>query len=208
MNEKEFKKKCSEDNKRIMDAFTEDEHAMITLVPIIVTHIAWKYAFLAKTYCRDMRIAETKKPCRELEWLRTNYINTLKKDLSQSQVYMLFDFADKFFSETQKDFTIMYFAVNGEIKKFFPDSTYDEMRTYAYISLLLLRFIHKHNNEMNDLIEKRLGSSYCVKGNPLIELEKLICSFCGEIRLDDSKHIHICEAILNKNIKRIKFFFK
>lgn len=50
------------------------------------------------------------------------------------------DGAQRFMTENANDFTVLWFSVNNEIKKRYPDLTHQPMRTDAYIARALIRF--------------------------------------------------------------------
>lgn len=207
ISEEEFKKKCSEDTEKMLKTFTFEENMMIAFVPLIISHIAWRYAEKAMNYCRDRRIDEFKKPSREIHKLREEYLSDLSKDLDRKHLEEIFNETDRFLEEVSRDFTILYFSVNGEIKKLYPNIGHDEMRSNAYISVAMIQFLKAHNRRMDELIAEKMQRSASIENPIMRKLASYMTLYSGNIKLDNSQHLKACVNILQKNINKIQFNF-
>lgn len=159
LKERAFTKEVAAEAKRLLSDFTREEQINIAFVPLIFNHIAWVYAMQAVQMCADQRIDELKKVTRCVRQLRKAYMDEVCKDLDLKHQGHVERETERFMAEFHHDFTILYFAVNGEMKRKMPDCRYDEMRTLAVMSMLMVRFVDEHNKRMDALIASRLGGS-------------------------------------------------
>ena len=203
--ETNFKKQVKNDVHTMLETFTWEENMMIAFVPLVISHIAWLYAEKVMKYCADHRIPETVKLSRAVKHVRQEYVGSLKKDLDAKHVSRIEEQTEQFCKLYANDFTIMWYCVNSEYCKRYPDDELLSMRTDAYVSILLCRFLVAHNKRMDKIIEAKMGFAQSIKNPYMDKLESCMDAYCGEYTIQNTDNINACLRILEKNIKSINF---
>lgn len=159
IKEDAFRKEVAEETSKLLTDFTKEEQINIAFVPLIFNHIAWIYAMKAVQISVNDRIEMLKKVTRGIRKLRADYEREVSKDLDYRHQKHVEDETERFVSEYQYNFTILYFSVIRELDKKMPDYDHKEMRAYAIISMLMIKFVDEHNKRMDALIASKLGKS-------------------------------------------------
>lgn len=204
-HEDKFKKQIKDDVHTMLETFTWKENMMIAFVPLIISHIAFIYADRAVKYCADNRIPETVKLSRAVKHVKQEYLNSLKQDLDARHIERINEQTEMFCEEYSYDFTILWFSVNGEYKRRFKDSSLNNMRTDAYISILMCRFLVEHNKRMDKIIEAKMGFAQSIKNPYLDKLETCMDAYCGNDVIENTKNINACMTIFKHNLDKIEF---
>lgn len=132
--------------------------------------------------------------------------DVLKKDLDVLHIRRIQVQTEEFCKLHQNDFTILWYCVKNQYRKQFPDDPYAEMRTDAYISILMCKFIAEHNKRMDALIAKKIQKKTKSIQNPLIlKLQACMDAYCGNDVIDKNEHIEAALRILQKNVAAINF---
>lgn len=190
----------------MLNTFTWEENMMIAFVPLVIEHIAWMYADNVMKQCADLHISETKKLTRVVKKIREEYNSLLKKDLDVLHIRRIQVQTEEFCKLHQNDFTILWYCVKNQYRKQFPDDPYAEMRTDAYISILMCKFIAEHNKRMDALIATKIQKKTKSIQNPLIlKLQACMDAYCGNDVIDKNEHIEAALRILQKNVAAINF---
>lgn len=203
--ETNFKKQVKSDVHTMLETFTWEENMMIAFVPLVISHIAWLYAEKVMKYCADHRIPETVKLSRAVKHVRQEYIGSLKKDLDAKHISRIEEQTEQFCKLYANDFTIMWYCVNSEYCKRYSEDELLPMRTDAYVSILLCRFLVAHNKRMDKIIEAKMGFAQSIKNPYMDKLETCMDAYCGEHTIQNTDNINACLRILEKNIKSINF---
>lgn len=208
IREDQFKKQVAEDTSKLISEFSQDEQISIAFVPLIFNHIAWIYAMKAVQKSVDYRVSLLKKITRRIRELRQDYEREVSKDLDYRHQKHLEDETERFVSEFQKDFIILYFSVNQEFKKEMPAYPYDDLRTYAIISMLMIRFVDEHNKQMDKLIASRLGKSNPAVRMPIMDaLYTCMEAYAGEMGKFNysDENVKLAMNVIKNDIKKIEF---
>lgn len=204
--EEQFKQDVRESTRKMLNTFTWEENMMIAFVPLVIEHIAWMYADKVMKQCADLHISETKKLSRVVKQIREEYNSLLKKDLDVLHIRRIQVQTEEFCKLHQNDFTILWYCVKNQYRKQFPDDPYAEMRTDAYISILMCKFIAEHNKRMDALIATKIQKKTKSIQNPLIlKLQACMDAYCGNDVIDKNEHIEAALRILQKNVAAINF---
>lgn len=153
-----FSQRVAADVQLLSSSLSPDEQVQATVVPAILSHIAWHFALQAVELGSARRIPSLKRLSRSVKLLHRAYEQTLDLDLSPSNRHILQRETDRFIDECRHDFTILYYAVNAQLKKNHPDDPDDDMRTLAVISMLIIGIEERHNRRMDSILSSRLGS--------------------------------------------------
>lgn len=205
IREEQFKRDVAESTSKLISEFTTEEQIQIAFVPLIFNHIAWVYAMKAVQKSVDYRIELLKKITRAVRMLRKEYEQEVSKDLDYRHQKHLESETERFMDEFQRDFTILYFSVNQEFKREMPNYPYDDLRTYAIMSMLMIRFVDEHNKRMDKLIVSRLGKSKDSVRMPIMDaLHDCMDAFAGEVGKFDysNKDVVMAMRVIANDIKK------
>lgn len=208
MKEEVFKKKVAEETSKLLTDFTKEEQINIAFVPLIFNHIAWVYAMKAVEKAAEYRVELLKKITRMVRSLKQEYHNEVGRDLDYKHIQRLEVGAERFIKHFANDFTIMYFSVNREFKSKMPTYPFDDLRTYAIMSMLFIKYVDEHNKRMDTLIASRLGSSKESIRMPIMDkLYTCMEAMAGEIGKFnyDNADIKLCMKIFQNNVGKIEF---
>ena len=205
MTEKQFKESVRHDTDWMMKTFTFNENMMIAFVPLVISHLAWVYAEKVMKYCAEHKIPETVKLSRAVKHVRQEYVDSLKKDLDARHIHRIEKQTEEFFKEYTSDFTIFWYCVNGQYKKQFPDDIYKDMKTDAFLGVLMCRFLVDHNKRMDKIIEAKMGFAQSIKNPYMDKLETCLDAYCGNQVIECDTNIKACLKVLEKNINEIDF---
>lgn len=206
VDEARFRQQMRDDTQVMLETFTWEENMMIAFVPLIISRVAFWYAERVMKYCADHRIQEVKKLGRAIKELRTRYIDGLRKDLDFQHINNVETQALRFTDEYAWDFQVLWFQVNGAIKREHPDLAYSDMRTDAWCGVLMVDFLKRHNAEMSKIIAAKMGSSATITNPCLLSLATLLDAYLPkDFKIADSKQIDLCFRVLANRIREIKF---
>lgn len=199
----EFHEKIVEGRKKLQATFDAEEIITLGYYPHIAEHAAWRYGLKVVNTCADLRLPEFVKHARKARGLREGYLKNLAIDL---QYEVIDDFAvqcERIMEQCEHDFLIMWFTVNGEIKKRYRGLDHDEMRTDAYLCRLMCEAVNRFGKRLDEEITKRTGMEGHTQYPFTDRLSELMVDYSGGIELDGSELIDRCVRILDKNIKTI-----
>lgn len=205
MTEKQFKESVRHDTDWMMKTFTFNENMMIAFVPLVISHLAWVYAEKVMKYCAEHKIPETVKLSRAVKRVRQEYVDSLKKDLDARHIQHIEKQTEEFFKEYTSDFTIFWYCVNSQYKKQFPGDIYKDMKTDAFLGVLMCRFLVDHNKRMDKIIEAKMGFAQSIKNPYMDKLETCLDAYCGNQVIECDTNIKACLKVLEKNINEIDF---
>lgn len=156
-------------------------------------------------YCAEHKIPETVKLSRAVKHVRQEYVDSLKKDLDARHIQRIEKQTEEFFKEYTSDFTIFWYCVNGQYKKQFPGDIYKDMKTDAFLGVLMCRFLVDHNKRMDKIIESKMGFAQSIKNPYMDKLETCLDAYCGNQVIECDTNIKACLKVLEKNINEIDF---
>lgn len=200
-----FKESVRHDTDWMMKTFTFNENMMIAFVPLVISHLAWMYADKVMKYCAEHKISETVKLSRAVKHVRQEYVDSLKKDLDARHIQRIEKQTEEFFKEYTSDFTIFWYCVNSQYKKQFPGDIYKDMKTDAFLGVLMCRFLVDHNKRMDKIIESKMGFAQSIKNPYMDKLETCLDAYCGNQVIECDTNIKACLKVLEKNINEIDF---
>lgn len=203
--ETNFKKQVKSDVHTMLETFTWKENMMIAFVPLIISHIAWAYADKVLKCCAELRISETIKLSRAVKKIHQEYIESLKKDLDPLHIERIEKQSERFYKEYQNDFVILWYCINFEYKRRYPNDRLTAMRTDAYFSILMCRYFVEHNKRMDKLIESKMGFAQSIKNPYMDKLETCMDAYCGENTIKNTPNIDACMRVFQKNLDDIEF---
>lgn len=208
LTEQEFRQECKDISQQMLNKMSVDEQMKVAFVPLVIQHIIFTYAGNFTKYCADNRKSEYKKECREIKQLHADLLFDMKKDLDSVHIKKIVNETERFTNNCHKDLMILYFCVNGEVKKKHPKVD-DVLFTYAFITLVLVMWLHHYTKKMNELVKARLGRNDDAFMHPSVyKLIDVMQSVTGNRDIDCGGHIDTCLAILDKEIVMMEFEVK
>lgn len=209
VTEEQFKKQVHDDTMTMLKTFTFEENINIAFVPLIITEVAWHFAFKVLKYAADNRIEETKKLSRMVKDLRNQYLSECRKDLDMTHIEKMEKAGKEFVQKNQMDFVVLLYSLNNELKKQWADYAYLEMRTDACISMVMLKLLKEHNRRMDELMASKLGGEVPIYANPINDkLWKCMDAFASPCTFKFDGHIETSMKIIQKKFGQIYFDVK
>lgn len=203
--EQQFKQKIHEEVMERLKKFTFKENMMIAFTPVIITELIWMYAELVTDYAAQERLSETKKLSRMVKEMRKKYNSELRIDLTQDQIERIERISTDFVEKCQRDLTLLWFTVNNELKRDFYEIGHLDMRTNAYIAIVLCDVLQEHNDAMDELIKEKMGSVSKVKNRLIEALRSCMEAYLSPATLDRSIHVKTSMRIIHNNLNLIDF---
>lgn len=203
--EERFKQDVHNGTCKMLDTFTWRENMMIAFMPLVIFGIAWHYADNVMKRCAEMHIKETKLLTRAVKEIRKEYTEQLKLDLNFEHINRIERQIKQFMGIHVNDFTQLWYSVKNEYMRIFPDDPLLDMRTDAYVTILMCRFLVEHNKRMDKIISAKLGQSASIQ-NPLIgKLVSCMDAYCGDEVIKDNMNIELSLKVLQNRIDEIEF---
>ena len=206
MRERMFHEKCKRDVDKLLHSFTFNEHMCIAFAPLVISQIAWIYTSKVLDYAAKHRIQVLKKLCRAVKHIRDEYIAMLRKDLDASHIAQVEREAQRIHDCCQKDFFIMWLNANTELKNMYRNDPDVDMKTDAYMAVLMIRVLKEHNAKMDDLIRQRMGQCKNTIMNPwMVKLRDCMDAFTGGQDLPFGQYVSMCVQIVHINLQKIQW---
>ena len=203
--EEQFRKKVHDDTLNMLQTFTFRENMDIAFTPLIITEWAWHYAFETMKLAACYHIEETKKLSRTVKMLRQKYMEECKKDLKSDHILKIIEESVRMREVMGKDLMILYFTVNNDLKRRWSELPYMDLRTNAYISVIMIQFLYEHNRRMDEIVESKMGSSKECK-NPITDsLKTCMEAFVSPCKIEFSQNVKTSLAILKNNVNKIEW---
>ena len=200
-------KKAEEKGVKLMlDTFTFEENMRIAFTPLVIAAIVWIYTDRARAYAVEHRLGgDSKKLTRCIKDIKDEYRKNLRTEMDLKHVQRIDDGAKGFMDNNANDFNILYYSVNNEIKRRYPDLTHQPMRTNAYIARALIHFLGVYNKSMNEMMRSRLKGVRGPVEEPYLKLlSEVLRALSGNIELG-GENLKNCMLILNKNLRNIEY---
>jgi hypothetical protein len=206
-----FQLMTSRDTLRLMEALSEDEHMQVAFVPLVITDVIWYYVDEVLEYVSTKhKIKSFSALSRAVRDCKKRYEQMIAIDLDEQHVEYNKKKAEEFRNLNYCDFQRLYWTMNGEIKKYFPDARYIELLTLTHITLLLIKVLKLHNRKMDNLLYQKLGGVRNTCTNPhILSLEILMEQYCGDYMLSyGDVLIDRCMKVIANRIKQTRFCYK
>ena len=206
MIEELFKLQVHKDTMEMLDVFSFQENMDIAFVPFIITETAWHFAFKALSYAAENRISNTVKLSRSVKALREEYVSDCRKDIDYEHMKKMESAAVEFVSSCNMDFVVLFYSLNNDLKKRWYDVKHLDMKTYAGISVIMLRILYEHNKQMDKLMERKLGREVPSYRNPINDkLNNYMLSFLEPCEISFDGNIATSMKIIGKKFCQIDF---
>ncbi len=186
--------------------FTREERLRMAYIPVVVAESIWEYIGKVLDYCAANRIREVRDLSRKVKDLRGSYYAYLRGSIDSDHLNKARECAENFQATFVGDMAIMWFTINNELKKNYPNIAYDEMRTDALCAILLVRLLKSFSRDTDAEIQKRLGTEIASTLNPKLRyLDEIMDAYVGDYEINRTELIQRCEIILRRAMETIKY---
>lgn len=206
-DEEMFRRRVSSDVRVMMEKFTPNESMKMAFVPLVLTEIAWMYADRCMKWCAEHRVSATVKLCRAMKQLRKDYIAYLAKDLKPDHIQNVIDQAHEFHDSIATKFQVMWYTLNGEWSKTYPDDAeYNVMRTDALMGMVCIKALERHNKQWDDRIRKEFGREMNSITDPKTKaLFESLDAFTPDCNIEWKGNIDMCVRVVYTQINLCDF---
>lgn len=205
-----YHSECKRTARGILEKLTIKEQMQVSFAPLVYIQIAWHYAFKACEEAKNDRVEIVKKLCRTIKDLYQDYNVFLSKDLDYEHIKHIENETKNVLDDIRMDLLKLYFAINNEFKRVYPNEKYDRMRSYAIISELVISLLVVHNNDMDKLLFEKQIKTNLEPTAIDVHTEKLIGLIKESSSIDKSfnmenQSIQIGLEIIKRRIQSIEF---
>ena len=100
----------------------------------------------------------------------------------------------------------MWLNANTELKNMYRNDPDVDMKTDAYMAVLMIRVLKEHNAKMDDLIRQRMGQCKNTIMNPwMVKLRDCMDAFTGGQDLPFGQYVSMCVQIVHINLQKIQW---
>ena len=190
----------------IMKEFSVSDALKMCYVPLVISQAAYRFATLICDQCAREQL-DYRKQTRILRECAKSYA----VDVIGSDKRKLVDALDNeltgWMDNEQHDITTLYFCVNQELKKQYPELSEYDMLTYIYMSLALLGYVKFMDIQYDKEISQLLHRPYHTGENHHnIKARKALSEIAGYCKIDLDTEM-ISRAIKVIGIKMDTFSF-
>ena len=201
---------CKRTARGILEKLTQKEQMQVSFAPLIYIQIAWHYAFQACEEAKKDRVEIVKKLCRTIRNVYQEYNVFLGKDLDYDHIKHIENETKNVLGDIRMDLLKLYFAINNEFKRVYPNEKYDRMRSYAIMSELVISLLVEHNKHTDKLLIERKIKKYLEPTALDVHTKKLIglikeLSSIDKLFNVENQSIQIGLEIIMRRIQGIEF---
>lgn len=210
--EKDFHNEISLDLKEMQKSFSFKEIMEIAFFPLVITEMAWHFTDKVLELAAADKISDTKKLSRAVKELRKKYVSDCLIDLDRSHFSHMVAETDKFIRECSRDFTLLYYSANNELKRTSFNLRYLDLRTWAYVSLAMIDALIEHNRRMDAVIAERIGRGSRLMSSSMPKtveaLRECLAAYMSPARYERMPHISNSISIILNKIRQCDFVIK
>ena len=201
---KYIKKQEQRQDKEIQAKFSDKERSQLAYTPYLYAELAWHYAHKAVGLCVERRVEELKKTTRTIKALRQDFISELRKKMPLPVIEAAQGKVQKALQEYALDFFKLELSMQNEINRHLLKTNNDDIKTYAFISMLCCEALRRVDINNARLIQKRLGSPTEVVESfrYMRELYESVQRCVGD-KIPKSQIVDTSVKILEKNISKL-----
>lgn len=201
----EFYKQQEEKEEEILkEKFTEQERIRLAYHPYIYAELAWYYAQKAVDIARERRIGTLKKISRNVEKHRADFLSELRKKMTPPIINYAQNKVYKMLEDNWTDFFIFYTTVKNSINYQFVGIPDDDIKAYAYISMLCFNSQQRLDESNIEIIRKRLGvASKHESFKYMKELNQCMLGYIGGFKIEYTSNIQAAVAIMEKHVNAL-----
>lgn len=193
-------------DQQIQDKFTDKERIRMAYVPYLFAELAWHYAYKAVDLSVQRRVDDLKKAVRNIKQLRSDFLCELRKKMSQP----VLEAAQKRVSIAMDVHSLDFFkfenTIKNEVEREYLGSKNNDIRAYAYMSMLCYESQRRVDIDNAKLISKKLGGSVSEieSYKYMKELYENVGKCLGAYYIPHTDNINIAVKVMEKNINSME----
>ena len=189
----------------MMQMFTLEESLRIAYIPSILAEVAFRYIEQIHAISREKRL-DNKKECRIIRECVKEYQYTLYNGINKEVLDNLFTQIGKFFDMVSWDITTLYYSINQELKKRYPELKDYEFLTYLNMVIAIIDYMRSFERKMDKVIQERTGRPFASITNPNITKIRDVCNMlANRWHIDFTPIINLSITIIGKKLNDIEF---
>lgn len=197
-----IKKQEEMQDKQIKEKFTDKERVQLAYTPYLYAELAWYYAYKVTDLAISRRVESLKKRTRTIKSLRADFLFELKRKMSQPVLDAAQKKVTDAIANNSLDFLKFELSVQNEINKQYKGSSDNDIRAFAYISMLCyeaqrrvdIANIHLINHRIGGVAEEVESYKY------MRELYTEMKGCMGVFRIEQTLPIQTAVKIMEKTI--------
>lgn len=201
-----FREQEKRQDEEIKNKFTDKERIQMAYTPYLYAELSWYYADKVVSLVTERRISELKKLTRTVRMLRENFLYELRAKMSQPVLRAAQDKVKKILEEHYLDFFKFEMSVQNEVNRQYVQVDHDDVRTYAYISMLCYECQQKVDKANVKLIQKKIGVAPMVHDSYKYMRELYACmdAYMGDCKMEKALPIQLSVKALERNISKME----
>ena len=201
-----FRARIRADVQERLAKFSRKENISIAYAPLVITELIWHYAFETINKAALYRVSEVKKLSRVVRMLHEKQRDLYRKDLKPQHIYNIEQQTKHFHESITTLLTQLWFCVNNEVRRVAPELPYHDLRTDAFVAVILLDWHKAHNKRMDALIAERMGSSSGKYETPIHDaLRDAMAAYVAPANPSFNIHIETAMRVLENKINTTDF---
>lgn len=143
----------------MLEQFSVEEAVRIAYIPIILTKAAFQFADFIRRQCVEQRLAYVKESrairqaLHDYERETLGQVNAGVMDTLEKQV-------GHFFEEAGTNVQTLWYVVNSELKKRYPELSSYDLLTNIYVCVSILDYVRRFESSADHIIRQRTGMPY------------------------------------------------
>lgn len=204
-NTEQFAKKQEITARDLFDILSLEESAKMIYIPFILTDISFRYIDEFIKFSVSKRL-DNKKVVRKLRENMKEYGYSRNKDIDLDAAKKLSEQVDSFFETVNWDITTLYFSINSELKKCYPEFEDYEYLTYLYMAVSLMKYVRQFEHEYENIIQQRTKIPYVSIANVSVENIRCLCETqLNDTKIESTPIIDLAIKIIAKKLSEIIF---
>lgn len=189
--------------KDLMRVFDPMESMRMAYVPIIMTQAAFRYAELVCRYCADHHL-NYRNQTRAIKEAIGAYQSTTLAGIHLDTLNRLRSQINEFCDVTSHDVQTLWFVVNGNLKKHYPELEDYELLTLVYCTLCIMVYVRRFEDASDQAIRERLSLSNCTTRNEhLTKASQALFDIAGKYDLNRDDAVNLSMQIIANKLDAI-----
>ena len=155
-SEKKLIEKASSFAHEMINNMSRKEIQQVSFMPLVLTEIAWIYAQMAREAAAHNRLEMFRDMGRVVDLKRKEYEDFLALNLDYMRRTTIKLEAEALMGDFERDFEILYWSCNQELKRVAPEYYYEDVRTPAIVSIEMVGLVRSINKLNDALLAKRI----------------------------------------------------
>lgn len=180
----------------MLDKFSVEEAVRIAYIPIILTKAAFQFADFIRRQCIEGRLPYQKESriirqsLHDYERETLGQVNTEVMETLEKQV-------GYFFEEAGDNVQTLWYVVNGELKKRYPELSGYDLLTNVYVCVSLLDYVRRFESSADHIIRQRTGLPYAsVQNRQSTDVRNACLSIADKYRVKRTEMIDLAIRVI------------